>query len=63
MGRLGGIVEVDETFIGNDRTIKPKREKKGRGYAHNHKVLALVDRMAGAPRTPSSASSASPSEA
>lgn len=40
----GGIVEADETFIGNDRTKKPKGEKKGRGYHHKHKVLALVDR-------------------
>lgn len=44
MGGSGGIVEVDETFIGNDRTIKPKGSKKGRGYAHKHKVLSLVDR-------------------
>ncbi len=44
MGGAGGAVEVDETFIGNDRTIKPKGEKKGRGYHHKHKVLALVDR-------------------
>lgn len=34
MGGGGGIVEVDETFIGTDRTKKPKGEKKGRGYAH-----------------------------
>ena len=40
----GGVVEVDETFIGNDRTVKPHGEKKGRGYAHKHKVLSLVDR-------------------
>jgi transposase-like protein len=51
MGGLGGIVEIDETFIGNDRTIKPRGEKKGRGYAHKHKVLALVDRKAGTART------------
>jgi transposase-like protein len=51
MGGLGGIVEIDETFIGNDRSIKPKHEKKGRGYAHKHKVLALVDRKAGTART------------
>lgn len=51
MGGLGGIVEVDETFIGNDRTIKPKGVKKGRGYAHKHKVLALIDRKAGTART------------
>ena len=51
MGGAGGIVEVDETFIGNDRTIKPHGQKKGRGYAHKHKVLALVDRKAGTART------------
>jgi len=46
-GGNGGAVEVDETFIGNDRTIKPKHSKKGRGYAHKHKVLSLVDRATG----------------
>ena len=46
-GAGGGVVEVDETFIGNDRTIKPKHSKKGRGYAHKHKVLSLVDRSTG----------------
>lgn len=46
-GAGGGVVEVDKTFIGNDRTIKPKGEKKGRGYAHKHKVLTLVDRTSG----------------
>jgi len=46
-----GAVEVDETFIGHDRTIKPKHVKKGRGYAHKHKVLALVDRDSGRART------------
>lgn len=49
-GANGGIVEVDETFIGNDSSIKPKGEKKGRGYAHKHKVLALVDRTTGRAR-------------
>ena len=43
-GAGGGVVEVDETFIGHDKTIKPKHSKKGRGYAHKHKVLTLVDR-------------------
>lgn len=47
----GGAVEVDATFIGNDRAIKPKGEKKGRGYHHKHKVLALVDRESGKART------------
>src|SRR5690349_6430260 len=36
-GGDGGIVEVDETFIGHDKTIKPKGEKRGRGYHHKHK--------------------------
>src|SRR5690242_7409145 len=43
-GMAGGSVEVDETFIGNDRVKKPKGVKKGRGYDHKNKVLALVDR-------------------
>ena len=46
-GAGGGVVEVDETFIGHDKTIKPKHSKKGRGYAHKHKVLTLVDRSTG----------------
>lgn len=44
LGGDGKIVEVDETFIGRDYTIKPKGDKRGRGYAHKHKVLALVER-------------------
>lgn len=44
MGGGGGVVEVDETFIGNDRTKKPHGVRKGRGYAHKHRVLSLVDR-------------------
>ena len=43
-GASGGAVEVDETFIGHDRAIKPRGQKKGRGYAHKHKVLSLVER-------------------
>ena len=50
-GQDGGIVEVDETFIGNDRNKKPVGEKKGRGYHHKHKVLALVDRDSGQARS------------
>ncbi|MCL4798131.1 MAG: IS1595 family transposase [Burkholderiales bacterium] len=46
-GSDGGAVEVDETFIGHDKTIKPKGQKKGRGYHHKNKVLALVDRTTG----------------
>ena len=46
-GMLGGggmTVEVDETFIGRDKTIKPKGQKKGRGYHHKNKILSLVER-------------------
>lgn len=50
-GSGGGVVEVDETFIGVDRTMKPKGEKKGRGYAHKHKVFSLVDRTTGRQRS------------
>ena len=50
-GSNGGAVEADETFIGHDRTVKPKHSKKGRGYAHKHKVLALVDRNTGRVRS------------
>lgn len=50
-GSGGGIVEIDETFIGVDRSIKPKGEKKGRGYAHKHKVLSLIDRSTGRQRS------------
>ena len=41
-GAGGGEVEVDKTFIGIDKD-KPVR----RGYAHKHKLLALVDRTTG----------------
>lgn len=50
-GQDGGAVEVDETFIGNDRSIKPKGQKKGRGYHHKFKVLSLVDRKTGRARS------------
>ena len=46
-GSGGGTVEVDETFIGRDKSIKPKGNKKGRGYHHKHKILSLVDRTTG----------------
>ena len=44
-GGAGGIVEVDETFIG----IKAGAEKK-RAFHHKMKVLALVDRSTGRSR-------------
>lgn len=50
-GSDGGIVEVDETFIGHDKTIKPAGEKKGRGFHHKHKLLSLVDRDTGRKRS------------
>jgi transposase-like protein len=50
-GADGGAVEVDETFIGNDRSIKGKAEKKGRGYHHKYKVLSLVERNSGKARS------------
>lgn len=46
-GSGGGTVEVDETYIGHDTAIKPKHEKKGRGFHHKYKVLSLVDRETG----------------
>ncbi len=39
LGGDSGIVEVDETFIGN-KIDMPER----RGFAHNHAVLSLVER-------------------
>jgi len=42
---------VDETFIGRSKAIKPKGEKKGRGFQHKHKILALVDRDTGKARS------------
>lgn len=42
-GSDGGVVEVDETFIGH----KHKKAKGARGYAHKNAVLTLVDRNSG----------------
>jgi transposase-like protein len=50
-GEDGGIVEVDETFIGRDYDKKPKGEKKGRGYEHKNKVLSIIDRATGQARS------------
>lgn len=50
-GSGGGTVEVDETFIGHDKNIKPKGMKKGRGYHHKNKILSLVDRATGQARS------------
>lgn len=45
-GGNGGIVEVDETFIG-----RVKGSEKKRSYHHKMKVLALVDRTTGRSRS------------
>ena len=50
-GSGGGVVEVDETFIGRDYDKKPKGVKAGRGYEHKNKVLSLVDRTTGRARS------------
>ena len=50
-GADGGVVEIDETYVGNDRTIKPRGEKRGRGFHHKNKVLSLVDRNSGQARS------------
>lgn len=47
MGGGGGMVEVDETYIG----IDPTGPKKGRAYHHKMKVLSLVDRETGNARS------------
>jgi transposase-like protein len=46
MGSDGGIVEIDETFIGRKRDV-PKRA----GYEHKHAVLTLVSRDTGEARS------------
>src|SRR5438105_11026971 len=51
VGVDGGMVEVDETYIGRDKTIKPDHVKKGRGFHHKNKVLSLVDRISGQARS------------
>jgi transposase-like protein len=45
-GSNGGIVEVDETFIGREEGVPIKR-----GYAHKRKVLSLLDRESGQSRS------------
>jgi len=46
-GGNGGIVEVDETFIGQE----PGVEKAKGGYKHKMKVLSLLDRTSGQRRS------------
>lgn len=44
MGSDGRAVEFDETFIGHDKTKKPRGQKKGRSYHHKFKILTLFER-------------------
>ena len=46
LGPMGGIVEVDETFIGNIAGAEKKR-----GWSHKMKVLSLVSRETGEKRS------------
>jgi transposase-like protein len=43
---MGGIIEVDETFIGNKKGVEVKR-----GWSHKMKVLSLVSRETGEKRS------------
>ena len=49
MGADGGVVEVDETFVGRDPARK--KAKNDRGGHHKNKVLSLVDRASGQARS------------
>ena len=51
LGGNSGTVEVDETYIGHDKTVKPKGMKRGRGAHHKYKILSLVDRNTGEARS------------
>lgn len=46
-GSDGGMVEVDETYIGHRKDVETRRA----GWAHKMKVLSLVDRNTGAARS------------
>lgn len=46
MGGGGGTIEVDETFIGDNKLYK--NFKRNRGYHHKHAVLTLVERKGSA---------------
>jgi transposase-like protein len=48
-GSAGGVVEIDETFIGTEPTAKNFTPARG-GFHHKMKVLALVDRDTGRSR-------------
>jgi len=46
-GSDGGMVEADETYIGQREGVEPQRS----GWSHKMKVLSLVDRNTGAARS------------
>lgn len=46
-GSDGGVVEADETFIGN----RPGAIHHGKGSSHKYKILSLVDRNSGGSRS------------
>ena len=46
-GSGGGVVEIDETFIGQTK----EKAKDARGYAHKNKVFSLIDRDTGRARS------------
>lgn len=50
-GVEGTDVEIDETFIGRDYSVKPRGDKRGRGYEHKFKVFSLIDRSTGQARS------------
>src|SRR5580704_9882419 len=50
LGGPGSIVEIDETFIGRDKSYGEKKPN-ARGYMHKFKVLSLVDRKSGHARS------------
>jgi transposase-like protein len=50
-GVNGGAVEVDETYIGSDHSIKPVGDLRSYGLRHKFKVLSLVDRTSGKTRS------------
>ena len=50
-GTNGGIVEADETFIGNEPGIEKGPEWSYRGWGHKNKVLSLLDRSTGRTRS------------